>query len=611
MKLAYITQYYPPHTGGLEQVAQKLAQRARSDGHKVSVVTFALPGMRSSTVEEDGVQVHRVRGMHFFDAYFGIPFCLGGTGLVRTVFRVVRQADIVHIHDVFYLSSLVGYLAAHWYDKPLVLTQHVGLVQHSSALVMFIERLVYALWGRRIFRASARSITHQPIVRDFLLAQGVPKERILEVHNGIDVQRFYPVDAAEKAQRREALGLPANRPLVLFVGRLVPKKGYRELYAARDPRYDLVFVGPGHVPKEWHGTKGVHVLGPRTQDELARLYPAMDIFAAPSRGEMFTLVMQEAMASGLPVVTTDAPEYDAYDLDQRLFVRCAPNPVTLRRELVRLADDNARRQRMGEYARSLACRLFDWDKNAGEVLDLYAAIHARPRVLVTTSWDDGHVDDLKLARLLKCYGVAGTFYVAPENGELDAGKRLSSDALKELAHDFEIGAHTLTHRHLPDLGDDDARHEVASSKIVLEETLGAPVECFCYPAGKYRARHTAMVRDAGYKLARTVRRFAEQVRPDQYFELPTTIHTYDHWLDIWGLMRFVRFNPIAFLHFYRRWDEQAIALFDRINEHGGVFHLWGHSWELNDRDGWRRLERVLEHIARREHVAYVTNRGLA
>lgn len=228
------------------------------------------------------------------------------------------------------------------------------------------------------------------------------------------------------------------------------------------------------------------------------------------------------------------------------------------------------------------------------------------RTLVTTSWDDGHVLDQRLADMLATYGIRGTFYIAPENSELKPDERLSCEGVRTLAQNFEIGAHTLTHRHLPTLFVDEARREIAGSKEVLEKMIGRPVTSFCYPAGKYTKVHPPLVREAGFTCARTVKRFAYTAGNDPY-EMPTSVHTYKHWLDVWGVLQLADYNPFRFLRLYRAWDKQAVAMFDRVRREGGVFHLWGHSWEVEAHGDWERLEQVLQYIGGHADVQYVTN----
>jgi peptidoglycan-N-acetylglucosamine deacetylase len=229
-------------------------------------------------------------------------------------------------------------------------------------------------------------------------------------------------------------------------------------------------------------------------------------------------------------------------------------------------------------------------------------------VFVTTSWDDGHVLDHKLANLLDFYDLAGTFYVAPENVELRPADRLGTGGTRLLAERFEIGGHTLRHFRLPTLSLATARHEIVGGKTALEDSIGRQVRSFCYPGGQYRPEHVRLVDDAGFSVARTVRRFASVASPP--LEMPTTVNAYRHLVDGPAMLRRHgnRLGPAA--RAFWSWDTLAIELFNQIVVTGGVFHLWGHSWEVDERGDWRRLERVLAHIARRPGVSYVDNGDL-
>src|ERR1700686_406272 len=100
--------------------------------------------------------------------------------------------------------------------------------------------------------------------------------------------------------------------------------------------------------------------------------------------------------------------------------------------------------------------------------------------IVTTSWDDGHPCDLRLAEALAKSGLPATFYV-PLFGE--CGKPvLESAALRGfLNQGFEIGAHTVTHQMLPKLDNTGLSREVGGSKQLMEDQLGEEVRMFCYP----------------------------------------------------------------------------------------------------------------------------------
>lgn len=230
-------------------------------------------------------------------------------------------------------------------------------------------------------------------------------------------------------------------------------------------------------------------------------------------------------------------------------------------------------------------------------------------VFVTTSWDDGHILDHKLAGLLDDYGLRGTFYVAPRNIELPRQERLRNRDLQALARDFEIGGHTLTHLRLTSLPDAVARKEVVEGKDTLEQVVGVPVRCFCYPGGEYSHQHPAMVRDAGFELARTVRRGVTGVSPR--YETHTTVHAYRHLVDGPAALRLAGGDLKKARQIYWNWDVLAITIFDQVLTTGGVFHLWGHSWEIEQNKDWDRLERVLSYIGNLSDVKYLDNGELA
>ena len=230
--------------------------------------------------------------------------------------------------------------------------------------------------------------------------------------------------------------------------------------------------------------------------------------------------------------------------------------------------------------------------------------------VVTTSWDDGHLLDLRLAELLLEYGLAATFYIAPNNREIPTRSRLTDRHITELGTSFEIGAHTLTHPRLTTLTDDAALAEILSGRQHLEDCATTSIASFCYPGGKYAAIHTQMVRDAGFCLARTIERH-QLGFPASLMEVPTTFHAYRHLRDVGPALRTSNRQPGCALRHYLNWDEWAMAFFDLVSARGGLFHLWGHSWEIDERNDWDRLERVFEHISHRPDVRYVSNHELA
>jgi D-inositol-3-phosphate glycosyltransferase len=367
-----VSHHYPPHIGGLGLVVQKQAESLAESGYQVVVLTSRYGSVRDVERGGPGIHVIGVPCSHILEKVLNIPFPLFSVSLIWRAWRQVRSAELVHIHDVFYLSSWVAGALAILLRKPMLVTQHVAMVDHSSRLVMLVQRLVYATFGRWLFSAARKVVVYNQNVHSFLRSMGVPQGRILFLANGIDTAAFRPAPQAERAAIRQRFGLPQERSLVLFVGRLVEKKGYHILLAARDPAYELVFVGPGPIPKDGR-IEGVHWMGPLDQEQTAQLCRACDLFAFPAVGEIFTLVMQEAMASGLPVVTTDDPAYCG-SMVSRCVTVAPRDAASFHAAIVRTLSDPVLLRRLGAESREVAVRSFDWRRNYLALEAVYSEI---------------------------------------------------------------------------------------------------------------------------------------------------------------------------------------------------------------------------------------------
>ncbi|MFJ4983738.1 glycosyltransferase family 4 protein [Streptomyces sp. NPDC088732] len=369
MRVLLVSHYYPPHVGGIENVVRMEAVHLAARGADVTVLTS---GARSAVSQEDGVRVVRVAAWNGAERA-GVPFPVLAPRLLTAALRWARRADVVHVHDCLYLTSWAAGLAGMLTRTPHLVTQHVALVEHPSALVRGVQRAVYAVAGRGLLRRARTVITLNASVADFVLRHGAPPARTRHLANGVDTALFRPpASVEERALARERFGLPDNRPLVLFVGRLVPKKGYDLLLSGHDPSagYDLVFAGDGDSAA-LAGLPGVHHLGGLPPRELAEAYRACDVFALPSTAEGFPLTVQEAMASGLPVVTTDDPGYAPYRLDRSRVTLLDRDAEEIRSALSALAGDKQRRERMGLYSRELATTAFAWEEHVSALSECY------------------------------------------------------------------------------------------------------------------------------------------------------------------------------------------------------------------------------------------------
>jgi peptidoglycan/xylan/chitin deacetylase (PgdA/CDA1 family) len=222
------------------------------------------------------------------------------------------------------------------------------------------------------------------------------------------------------------------------------------------------------------------------------------------------------------------------------------------------------------------------------------------RLIVTTSWDDGSILDLRLAEMLKKYGIKATFYV-PKSYPHTLLRKEDTIAIDK---EFEVGAHGLNHEDLTAIPLEEARKEIEGSKAHLEDLLGHSISMFSYPYGKFNAGIKKLVRSCGFAGARTTIPGDFDFSPDPFGWHVTQYASGEEspfvTLRVWRKFRI----PIKILF---NWEAKAKLLFDMALQKGGVYHLWGHSWQLERDHEWDKLERVLSYLSNKDGVYYATN----
>jgi D-inositol-3-phosphate glycosyltransferase len=369
VKIAIFAHYYPPHVGGIEVVAEGQATSLAARGEKVTVITAASaarPGITSS----GNCTVRRIRSWNYLEKRWGAVFPVYSPSLIWHGFSAVKSSDVVHVHDSFYLTSLVAAAWAKVLRKPLILTQHVDLIPHPVPLVRFAQRVVYATTGGFILRSSRQVVVLNSRVAAFLLAKGVAEQRISFLPNGVDLDRFCPPAPAEKLALRRKYDLPPDKVLALFVGRFVPKKGFEKLFKLR-PIENVELVFAGGVAPAGHTRPDQHFVGVLDRDRMPDVYKLCDVFILPSEGEGFPLTVQEAMSCGLPVVLSDDPAYDRYQLDRSLVQLVEPSVAAVTSALEQVAGDADLRQAMGTYSRLYATKNFCLTDNLEALAQIY------------------------------------------------------------------------------------------------------------------------------------------------------------------------------------------------------------------------------------------------
>lgn len=359
----FVSHTYPYIGNGIGNVAQKQAEILSLRGHEISLVSSNLP-KTENTFTHNGVKHIKLPGVYFLEKFhIPVPIYIFNFQVIK----LIMSSDIIHIHDCVYPSSFLAAIIAKVFNKKIILTQHVAFVKYPSYIINFIQKIAYATIGRITFILSDKIIYFNPNVKKLIKSY---KKEIL-IPNGVDLQLFHPSANGEVIRNRKKLHLPLNQKIILFVGRLVPKKGYKLIFEARNTKYLLLFVGNGEVPEHMKNDKNVIFLPAQKQTDLALLYRLSDIFILPSYGEGFPLSIQEAMASGLPIITSKENIFDksinfikTIDLDSNAIQTAIIEIISHPKLAATMADKSYR------YANAN----YDWKKNIDKLLKLYTQI---------------------------------------------------------------------------------------------------------------------------------------------------------------------------------------------------------------------------------------------
>ncbi|MBB2900814.1 glycosyltransferase involved in cell wall biosynthesis [Kineococcus radiotolerans] len=389
MRILIAADTYAPDVNGASTFAQRLAAGLTAR-HEVHVVAPAR-GPRSTRATVAGIVEHRLRAVPVVVGGTGLRFC-PPVGLARAATRVLREVrpDVVHVQSHFLVGrALVG--AANRLGIPVVATNHFmpeNLTHHVPVGVRVRAALHGWAWADAAAVFTRADVVTAPTPYAAALAEraGIPGP-VLPISCGMDLHRFAPdPSGALRAGFRARHGIP-DRPTIGYVGRLAPEKNVSELVEALAlvrrvrPELDaqLLLVGDGaqragllRRAAELGVADRVVSTGFVPEADLPAAYLACDAFANAGTAELQSLVVLEAMASGLPVLGVDAcalPHLVRDGENGFLFPHARPDALAARLALV--LGEPALAARMGARSLELAAE-HDESRTLARFEELYA-----------------------------------------------------------------------------------------------------------------------------------------------------------------------------------------------------------------------------------------------
>lgn len=355
--------------GGQERVAFDLATSQLRAGWRVTALSLAPPpdGPLAAEFRAAGATVERVaRPKPGVDPL-----------LVLRLARWLRKhrVDLVHTHNR--MALIYGAPAGKLARAAVVHTKHGKNPLGGTRLI------AGNISGRLVDAFVAVSDETAAVARR---RREVPESRLLVIPNGIELGRFYPDAAARERVRRE-LGISPTARVVGTVGRVATEKNHALLVRAAapllGPEVRLVVAGDGPLLpalRELAGSLGIaphaHLLGVRR--DVPEVLNALDVLAMSSDTEGLPLVVLEAMATGLPIVSTSVGGIpNVVDEGETGHLVPPGDEAALRAQIGKLLSDPAGTRAMGARARAISVERYSAERMQREYLDLYARVLSR------------------------------------------------------------------------------------------------------------------------------------------------------------------------------------------------------------------------------------------
>lgn len=364
-RVLQINKLYYPHIGGVEKVVQDIAEGLSDKAH-MDVLACQDKGSFCQEII-NGINVTKASslGIHFsMPISFQFPFLLK---------KMCHQYDVLHFHMPFPLGDIACLLSG--YKGKVIAWWHSDIVRQKKLLKLY-EPFLYQFLDRvdKIIVATPNHIESSAFLKSY-------RDKCVVIPFGIDLDTF---GTNEKILHKiSSIKEQHQRPIVLFVGRLIYYKGVEYLIEAmRKIDADLVLIGKGiledklkDMVNEFGMQERVCFKGEISYEEIIAYYHACDLFVLPSiaNSEAFGLVQLEVMACSKPVINTALQTGVPYvSIHNETGLTVPPSdPQALRKAISELIDNKTMRIEMGNKARERVEKYFTKDKMLEAVLRLY------------------------------------------------------------------------------------------------------------------------------------------------------------------------------------------------------------------------------------------------
>jgi phosphatidylinositol alpha 1,6-mannosyltransferase len=368
VRIAIITESFPPDVNGVAHCVLRVAEHLVRRGHQPVVIAPRPPGRLPRPDHDVPYPVVRVRSLPV-PGYPGFRIARAGASLREAL--TSHRTELVHLASPFVLGAS-GAAAAGRLRLPVVAVYQTDVPAYARAYRLGpVSQGVAWRRLRKIHNAADRTLAPSTAAAASLHARGI--HRVWLWGRGVDTARF---DPGKRSHGLRAELAPDGEVLVGYVGRLAPEKRVELLaQVATLPGVRLVIVGSGPTePAARRAMPGAVFLGQRQGEELASIYASLDVFVHSGPHETFGQTLQEAAASGLPVVAPAVGgPIDLVSDGVTGFLVPPDDPGALAGAVARLAGDPGLRAQQGRAARQRVLGR-TWPALGDELIGHYEAV---------------------------------------------------------------------------------------------------------------------------------------------------------------------------------------------------------------------------------------------
>lgn len=382
LRVLMISPQYPPLSGGYELAAERLSTVLVRRGQEVTVVTERVDQNWPAREVKEGVEVRRL--FTIFRRHLHVATSMASLG--HFLFWRGPRYDVWHVHQ-YREHAVVAVLIGRLRSRPVVLKLTSSGVGGLAQLASSTRLPKLAAWALRNVAACVAVSEETAAEAE---AFGIPAERIRRIGNGVDTARFQPASPAERDAARAALGVHTPH-LAAWVGRLSEEKNpiaALEAWAiaragSEGVEWTLALVGDGVLRDEVRtaatrlGLESAVILAGQ-RDDVDAWFRASDLYLLTSRREGLSNTTMEALASGLPVVTTAVSGMAELVAEPDAGVLVPPGDTdAMAAALRRVVSDADLRAAMGRRGRELIEERYSIASVAAQHESLYSELSGR------------------------------------------------------------------------------------------------------------------------------------------------------------------------------------------------------------------------------------------